>query len=35
MKSYDVTEWGGPLQARLRDTPVPKGREVLEMQGES
>lgn len=29
MKSYDVTEWGRPLQARLRDTPAPKGREVL------
>ena len=29
MKSYDVTEWGKPLQARIHDTPVPKGREVL------
>ena len=29
MKSYDVTEWGKPLQARLHDTPAPKGREVL------
>ncbi len=29
MKSYDVTEWGRPLQARLRDTPAPKGKEVL------
>src|SRR5512139_1752749 len=29
MKSYDVTEWGKPLQLQQRDTPVPKGREVL------
>jgi len=29
MKSYDVTEWGKPLQARVRETPVPKGNEVL------
>lgn len=29
MKSYEVTEWGKPLQARVRETPVPKGREVL------
>ena len=29
MKSYDVAEWGRPLQARLRDTPVPTGNEVL------
>ncbi|MHB8666821.1 MAG: alcohol dehydrogenase [Burkholderiales bacterium] len=29
MKSYDVAEWGRPLQARLRDTPTPKGSEVL------
>jgi D-arabinose 1-dehydrogenase-like Zn-dependent alcohol dehydrogenase len=29
MKSYDVAEWGRPLQARLRDTPVPRGSEVL------
>ncbi len=29
MKSYDVTEWGKPLQARVRDTPAPKGTEVL------
>ena len=29
MKSYDVTEWGKPLQARIRETPKPKGNEVL------
>jgi len=29
VKSYDVTEWGKPLQMRVRETPVPKGREVL------
>ncbi len=29
MKSYDVTEWGKPLQARIRDTPKPIGNEVL------
>lgn len=29
MKSYDVTEWGHSLQARVRDTPVPTGSEVL------
>ena len=29
MKSYDVTEWGKPLQMRVRETPAPKGREVL------
>jgi len=29
MKSYDVTEWGKPLQARIRETPSPRDREVL------
>ena len=29
MKSYDVVDWGKPLQARERDTPAPKGTEVL------
>lgn len=29
MKSYDVSEWGRPLQARLRDTPTPTANEVL------
>ncbi|MFM0394993.1 alcohol dehydrogenase [Paraburkholderia phytofirmans] len=29
MLSYEVTEHGRPLQARLRETPVPKGREVV------
>ena len=29
MRSYDVTEHGQPLQARLRATPVPQGKEVL------
>jgi len=29
MKSYDVVDWGSPLQVRVRETPVPKGREVL------
>lgn len=29
MKSYDVTEWGKPLQVRVRETPAPKDREVL------
>jgi D-arabinose 1-dehydrogenase-like Zn-dependent alcohol dehydrogenase len=29
VKSYDVTEWGKPLQMRMHETPVPKGREVL------
>lgn len=29
MKSYDVVEWGKPLQVRARETPMPKGREVL------
>jgi D-arabinose 1-dehydrogenase-like Zn-dependent alcohol dehydrogenase len=29
MQSFDVVEFGKPLQARLRETPVPKGKEVL------
>ena len=29
MISYDVTEWGKPLQKALRDTPTPQGTEVL------
>jgi D-arabinose 1-dehydrogenase-like Zn-dependent alcohol dehydrogenase len=29
MQSYDVVEWGKPLQAALRATPVPSGTEVL------
>jgi len=29
MKSYDVIDWGKPLQARVRETPAPKGTEVL------
>ncbi|MBL8383750.1 MAG: alcohol dehydrogenase catalytic domain-containing protein [Burkholderiales bacterium] len=29
MQSYDITEWGKPLQKALRDTPVPTGTEVL------
>jgi len=29
MLSYDVVEHGKPLQVRLRETPVPKGREVV------
>lgn len=29
MKSYDVTEWGQPLQQALKATPVPTGTEVL------
>ena len=29
MKSYDVIEWGHPLQVRVRDTPKPTGTEVL------
>ena len=29
MKSYDVMEWGRPLQACERDTPAPTGTEVL------
>jgi len=29
MLSYDVVEWGGPLERRERATPMPKGTEVL------
>lgn len=29
MKSYDVTEWGKPLQQAVRETPTPQGTEVL------
>ena len=29
MLTYDVIEHGKPLQARIRETPTPKGREVL------
>ena len=29
MLSYDVTEFGKPLQTRLRELPTPKGNEVL------
>ncbi len=29
MLSYDVTEYGKPLQVRLRENPVPQGRQVL------
>jgi D-arabinose 1-dehydrogenase-like Zn-dependent alcohol dehydrogenase len=29
MKSYDITEWGKPLQEVLRQKPVPTGSEVL------
>src|ERR1700747_2360059 len=29
MESYDVTEWGQPLQKAVRATPVPTGTEVL------
>src|SRR5690606_41852809 len=29
MISYDVTDWGKPLQKAIRDTPVPQGTEVL------
>ena len=29
MKSYQITEWGGPLIKQERPTPTPKGREVL------
>lgn len=29
MKSYDVTEWGKPLQLAIKDTPKPQGTEVL------
>lgn len=29
MKSYDIVEWGKPLQEIVREDPVPKGTEVL------
>ena len=29
MQSYDITEWGKPLQKAIRDTPAPTGTEVL------
>lgn len=29
MKSYQITEWGGPLELREAPTPTPKGGEVL------
>ncbi len=29
MQSFDVTEWGKPLQTALKATPVPTGTEVL------
>jgi D-arabinose 1-dehydrogenase-like Zn-dependent alcohol dehydrogenase len=29
MLSYDVVEWGKPLEKRVRDTPAPAGSEVL------
>jgi propanol-preferring alcohol dehydrogenase len=29
MIAYDVTEFGAPLQRRERETPVPRGSEVL------
>lgn len=29
MNSYQLLEWGKPLQLRLRETPVPQGEEVL------
>jgi alcohol dehydrogenase, propanol-preferring len=29
LKSYDIVEWGRPLQAVIRDTPVPRGEQVL------
>lgn len=29
MLSYDVTEWGKPLQKAIRETPAPQGTEVL------
>lgn len=29
MESYDVVDWGKPLQKAIRETPVPKGTEVL------
>ncbi len=29
MISYDIQEWGKPLQKALKEQPVPKGTEVL------
>ena len=29
MKSYDITEWGKPLQYAVRETPKPGPHEVL------
>lgn len=29
MQSYDVTEWGKPLQLSIKDIPTPQGTEVL------
>jgi D-arabinose 1-dehydrogenase-like Zn-dependent alcohol dehydrogenase len=29
MLSYDITEWGRPLQKAVRETPLPTGTEVL------
>ncbi len=29
MKSYQITEWGGPLELAEKPTPTPVGREVL------
>jgi D-arabinose 1-dehydrogenase-like Zn-dependent alcohol dehydrogenase len=29
MESHDVTEWGKPLQRRVRETPQPQGTQVL------
>ena len=29
MQSYDITEWGKPLQKAIRETPTPTGTEVL------
>lgn len=28
MQSYDITEWGKPLQVVIRDTPTPVGKQV-------
>jgi len=29
MQSYDIVEWGKPLQKLERETPKPSGTEVL------
>lgn len=29
MQSYQIIDWGKPLQLRIRETPVPQGEEVL------